>query len=121
MERGRLARFGLVFGLAGLFGCAPLPTPQVAVAPAPVSVPVLAPMPPPPPPAPPAPVVLVPAPAPVAVVPPPPPAGPVVAAHPVMHHRHWRRYAAVRTDYYGPSCGSVAHPCSVYHTVVPIQ
>jgi len=37
-----------------------------------------------------------------------------------MHHHHWvRRYASLGT--YGPPCGSVAHACSVYRTVVPIQ
>jgi hypothetical protein len=120
MERRRLARFGFVLGLAGLFGCAPLPQPQVAVAPVAVPAPPLAP--PAPLPVPPAPVALVAPPAPIAVTPPQPPVGPVIAAHPVVRHHHWvRRYAAVRTDYYGPPCGSVAHPCSVYHTVVPIQ
>jgi hypothetical protein len=122
MERRRLARFGLMLGLAGLFGCAPLPTPQVSVAPAPVAVAA-------PPPVLPVPVALLPPPPPVMVMPPPPPpvgaAMPghqaVSVAHRVIHHRWLRRYAAVRTDYYGPPCGSDVHPCHVFHTVVPVQ
>jgi hypothetical protein len=122
MKSRRLARFGLMLGLAGLFGCAPVPTPQVSVAPAPVAVPM-----PPPPPPPPGPIALVPIPVPVAVMPPPPPpAGAtmpghqaVSVAHRVIHHRWLRRYAALGT--YGPPCGSDVHPCYVFHTVVPVQ
>ncbi len=127
MERGRLARFGLVFGLAGLFGCAPVPTPQVAVAPPPVAVtapPPAPPAPPPMPPTPPAHVVAVVPPQPVVVPPLPPPPVPRLAQRTViLIHRvhHYRRYAAARTGYYGPPCGSIAHPCTVYHAIVSIQ
>jgi hypothetical protein len=52
-------------------------------------------------------------------VPPAPPAP--SAAHVVIHHHRWVRRYAMRTDYFGPACGSDVHPCSVSHTVVPIQ
>ncbi|HUI34498.1 MAG TPA: hypothetical protein VLX67_03095 [Stellaceae bacterium] len=129
MKRGRLARFGLMLGLAGLFGCAPVPAPQVAVAPAPVAAPAAPPAPPAPLPMPPAPPPMHAAaalpPAPAIAAPPPPPAPPAMhpvarAAHPLAHHR-WRRYAAARTGFYGWPCGSVVHPCSVYHADIPIQ
>jgi hypothetical protein len=123
MKLGRLAGFGFMLSLIALYGCGPpAPAPQAVATPMPVVVPV-----PPPPPPPPPPVALIPGPAPVAVMPPPPP--PVVApprnrmasgVHPVIHHRRWvRRYAAVYA--YGPTCGSVDHPCNVSHIVVPIQ
>lgn len=124
MRRTSLAIFGLVFG-AMLTGCAS-PPPPVAVAP----IPVVAPVPPPPPPP------LHTIPGPVALVPAPPPQVPRLApapvrmalpSYPVAHavhpviHPHWaRRYAALRTDF-GPPCGSAAHPCNVFHAVVPIQ
>ncbi len=122
MRRISLAIFGLVFG-ATLFGCAS-PPPPVSVA----LIPVAAPVPPPPPlPAIPGPVALVPAPPPqvprlaAAPVRMALPSYPVAqAAHPVIHPPWVRRYAALRTDF-GPPCGSAAHPCNVFHAVVPIQ
>src|SRR5579862_1498668 len=112
MQRTSLAGLGLVLGVA-LFGCAPLPAPQAAVAPASVAIPATAP-------ATSAPIVLVPAASPqLATVPPVPAsiAAPsyrlMYAVHPVIHHHRVRRYASL----YGPQCGSVVHPCNVFHTV----
>ena len=121
MNRGRLAGLGLTLGLVALFGCGPPSAPQATVAPAPVA----AVLPPPPTPVarsspPPSPRVAVAVPPPPPVwVPPAPPAP--SAAHVVIHHHRWVRRYAMRTDYFGPACGSDAHPCSVFHTVVPIQ
>jgi hypothetical protein len=53
------------------------------------------------------------------MAPPPPPAPKM--AHVMIHHRRWVRRYAMRTDYFGPACGSDAHPCSVFHTVVALQ
>lgn len=116
MQRASLATFGLVL-VTTLFGCAS-PPPPVAVAPMPVAAPA--------PSAVPGPVALVPSPPPqMRTLAPAPaliqtvsPSYPVAqAAQPIIHH-HWvHRYAAN----YGVPCGSVAHPCSMSHTVVPIQ
>lgn len=120
MKRTGVAALGFVLG-STLFGCATPPEAVVVQASAAVPAPT---------PSVPAPVALVPssppqittitsAPAPVWIV---PPSHHVArAGHPIVHRHLVRLYAMLPTNYFGSPCGSDAHPCSVFHTIMPIQ